>query len=182
MKLITVFNKAFDRIILVLAVISAILLAFIMVTVCTDVVMRYFLSKPMHWVLEITEYCILWMTLLGTTWVLSKEWHVVMDLLISQIKPGITNILNIITSIVGLAVCMLLTYYGIKVVLDVYQRKLLLSTILTPPAYLLFLIIPIGFFLLTIQFIRRTINLIIKRRTLSAEENGAEESAAQAER
>ncbi|MFC1869068.1 TRAP transporter small permease [Thermodesulfobacteriota bacterium] len=179
MKLLTKFNKAFDLVVRVFAIMGALLLAFIMFSVCTDVIMRYFFSKPMLWVIEITEYCILWLTFLGTAWVLSREGHVVMDLMISHMRPGSKSILNIITSIVGLAVCLLLTWYGVKVILDVYQRELLLSTILTPPAYLLFLIIPIGFFLLTVQFIRRTINLIIKRRTFLSEKNGAEDSAVQ---
>lgn len=179
MKLLTIFNKAFDRILLFFAIIAAFILAFIMFTVCTDVIMRYFLSKPMLWVTEITEYCLLWMTFLGTAWVLSREGHVVMDLMIVHMRPGRRATLNIITSIVGLAVCLLLACYGVNVILDVYKRELLLSTILTPPAYILFLIIPVGFFLLTIQFIRRIINLVIKRRNLSEEENGAGESAAQ---
>ena len=141
MKLLTKANNAFDRIIRVLAIIAAFLLAFIMLSVCSDVIMRYFFSKPMHWVIEVTEYCLLWVTFLATAWVLSRDNHVVMDLVIGQMRPEIRSIMGIITSIVGTAVCLLLTYYGVKVTLDVYQRDLLLSTVLTPPAYLLFLII-----------------------------------------
>ena len=160
MKLLTKANTAFDRINHILAILAAFLLAFIMLSVCSDVIMRYFFSRPMFWVTEVTEYCLLWVTFLATAWVLSRDNHVVMDLVIGHMKPEMRARIGIMTSIIGFAVCLLVTWYGVKVTLDVFQRDLLLSTVLTPPAYMLFIIIPIGSFLLTIQFIRRAFQSI----------------------
>ena len=167
MKLLTKANTTFDYIIYIFAIFAALLLAFIMLSVCSDVVMRYFLSKPMMWVTEVTEYCLLWITFLGTAWVLRREGHVVMDLAIGQLKPEARATVSIITSVIGAAVCLLLTWYGVKVTLDVFHRNLLLSTILTPPAFILFAIIPVGSLLLSIQFIIRTHGFINSRRALS---------------
>lgn len=160
MKLVTKANAAFDRIIHILAILAAFLLAFIMLAVCSDVIMRYFFSRPMFWVTEVTEYCLLWVTFLATAWVLSRDNHVVMDLVIGHMKPEIRATMGIITSIIGIAICLLVTWYGAKVTLDVFRRDLLLSTVLTPPAYILFIIIPVGSLLLTIQFIRRAFHYV----------------------
>jgi C4-dicarboxylate transporter DctQ subunit len=154
MRLGTIFNKGLDFIIDALAYFAAFLLAFIMVTICIDVVLRYFFLSPMIWVTEVTEYSLLWVTFLGTAWLLRKKGHVIMDLVVNKIKPEHQAKLNIIMSLIGLIVCLLLTTYGIKVILNVFERQLLLSTILTPPAWIIFIVIPIGSFLLTIQFIR----------------------------
>lgn len=182
MKLLTKANTAFDRIIHILGILAACLLAFIMLSVCSDVIMRYFFSRPMLWVTEVTEYCLLWVTFLATAWVLSRDNHVVMDLVIGHMKPEIRATMGIMTSIIGIAICLLITWYGAKVTLDVFQRDLLLSTVLTPPAYILFIIIPIGSFLLTIQFIRRAFRFIEARGTPAMKEKSEDESLTQAMR
>ena len=168
---------------LAVAIFAAALLAFIMLSVCGNVVMRYFFDQPMHWILEVTEYCLLWITFLGTTWVLKREGHVVMDLAIGQLNPGARDMVSIFTSIAGTVVSLFLTWYGVKVTLDVFQRDLLLSTILTPPAYILFIIIPVGSLLLSIQFVIRTCGFINRRRGLSGKDTGiSNESITQAMR
>jgi len=182
MKLQTKAGTAFDRINHILAILAAFLLAFIMLSVCSDVIMRYFFSRPMLWVTEVTEYCLLWVTFLATAWVLSRDNHVVMDLVIGHMKPEIRARMGIMTSIIGIAICLLITWYGAKVTLDVFQRDLLLSTVLTPPAYILFIIIPIGSFLLTIQFIRRAFHYIQTRGVPAIKETKEDESLTQAMR
>jgi C4-dicarboxylate transporter DctQ subunit len=164
MRLVTTTNTVIDYIINIFAIFAAFLLAFIMVSICIDIVMRYFLTRPMMWVAEVTEYCMIWVTFLGTAWVLKKKGHVIMDLALNKLKPEHQVILNIITSIVGAAVCLVVTWYGIKVILDVIDRELLLATILTPPAYIVFIIIPIGSLLLAIQFVRMVFDFL-KQRT-----------------
>jgi TRAP-type C4-dicarboxylate transport system permease small subunit len=65
--------------------------------------------------------------------------------------------LDTVLSFIGILMCFLLTWYGVKVVLDFIQIARPMSTVLMPPAWILYLIVPIGSLLLTIQFIRRTV-------------------------
>lgn len=160
MRPVEIVNSVIDRIIDVMAYIAVLLLAFIMLAVCADVVMRYFFSRPMIWVTEVTEYSLLWITFLGTSWVLKRKAHVIMDLAIGKLEPRARNIIAIFTSLVGMAVCLLVTWYGVKVTVDAIDRNLLMSTILSPPAYILYIIIPIGSFLLAIQFLRMILGFI----------------------
>jgi TRAP-type C4-dicarboxylate transport system permease small subunit len=166
MKLLRKASTIFDGSIDISASFAAVLMAFIMLSVCSEVVMRYFFESPMLWVIEVTEYSLLWLTFLAATWVLRKEGHVVMDLLINRLNPGTRTMVNIITSVAGAAICLVITWYGAKVTVDLFQRGHFFQSILFPPSYILFLIIPIGSLMLIVQFLRRAYGYLIDWRAL----------------
>ena len=41
-----------------------------MLVVCAEVLLRYGFNSPISWVVEISEYALLWITFLGAAWVL----------------------------------------------------------------------------------------------------------------
>jgi TRAP-type C4-dicarboxylate transport system permease small subunit len=161
MKLLRKVNTIFDGTIDIFASFAAVLMAFVMLSVTSEVVMRYFFESPMLWVIEVTEYCLLWLTFLATTWVLRREGHVVMDLLVNRLNLRKQAMINMITSVVGAAICLVITFYGVMVTIDLYQRGHFFQSILFPPSYILFLIIPIGSLMLIIQFLRRAYSYLI---------------------
>lgn len=156
MGLIAIAAKIFDRIIDALANFANMLMAFIVVLITTEVILRYFFNTGVLWASEVTEDCMLWMTFLASAWVLRKEGHVIVDLIPSRMKPRHRALLYAILSIIGIAICLVYTYYGTTTTIDLYQRHRTLSTLLRPQAWALYMIIPIGSALLTIQFYRRT--------------------------
>jgi TRAP-type C4-dicarboxylate transport system permease small subunit len=133
----------FDRIIDLLASLAGGLILFMMLSICIDVVLRYFLNRPLTWGVEISEYILLWSTLLSVAWVLKIEGHVKI-------------LVNTITSILGAITCLVLLWYGTKVSWEFFERGTITNTILELPSAPLFAIIPIGSFLLFIQFLRRS--------------------------
>ena len=155
MKLLTKAGSIFDRTNGILAVITALLLIFIMLGVVANVTMRSLITRSIWGMSELTEYSLLYITFLGATWVLQKEGHVRMDLVLSRLKPGAQTVMNIITSTVGAMMCFLLTWYGVEVVLRDFRSAEYYSTELEPPRFLILLIIPLGTFLLSIQFLRK---------------------------
>ena len=155
MKSLRKANAIFDGTIDILALFAVLLLAFTALSVSAEIVMRYFVGRPLLWVIEVAEYCLVWATFLGTTWVLKREGHVIMDIVLTRLNPRTQTLVNLITSVIGIAICLILTWYGVKVTLDLYQRGHYLSSVLMPPSFILFAIIPIGLFLLFIQFLRR---------------------------
>ena len=176
MNLVTKSTAIFDRIIGFLALLAAFVLVFMMLIVGTEVVSRYFLGSPIRWVVEITEYLLLFMTFLATAWVLRKEGHVKVDLVLNLLKPGAQPIVNIITSIICALMWLLLTCYGVKVVVDHIQIGYHMSTRLAPPAPLIIFIIPIGSFLLSIQFLRRAYGFLESWRLHQAKKEGRPET------
>ena len=55
-------EKIFDRILDILAFMAILMLIFMMLVVCYDVVMRYIFHNPPGWVVEICEYLLLYVT------------------------------------------------------------------------------------------------------------------------
>ncbi len=133
---------------------AAILLA-ITVAVCWDVLARAFASRPLPGVLELTEYGLLYITFLCAPWVLRNEGHVTSDLVVSSLSLKKQGWLTAVTSLMGGAVCLILTWFGTVVSLDKLRMGSYQPTAMETPDFPIFVIIPIGSFFLFIQFVRR---------------------------
>jgi len=155
-KIIAKAGSIFDRVIYGMACLSGGLIIFAMFIVCADVVFRYLLNRPIVWATEITEYTLLYIVFLGTAWVLKREAHVKMDLIVKYLPPGIQNRVDIATSILGAMVCFVITWVGADVTWSYFQRSIPSVQILRTPLFIIFAIIPIGSFFLFVQFLRKT--------------------------
>ena len=49
----------FDRLVNVLSVVAGVLVAFLMIEVSIDVVLRYFFNRPISWTIEFTQYAMI---------------------------------------------------------------------------------------------------------------------------
>lgn len=148
-----IFNRALDF----LSIVSGILLVFATLSVCLGIVSRYFLTRPIAWVTEICQYIILYIAFLVSAWVLRDEGHVKMDLILNRLPHKVQSGLNIVTSIICMTACLILTWYGAKVTWDLYITKAFTYTILEVPKFIIVWVIFFGSFLLFIQFIKRTL-------------------------
>ena len=172
MKLITKATPIFDRTIGLLSLFAGILILFIMVSVTAEVATRYFLGSMMGWVIEVSEYSLLFITFLATAWVLKKERHVKMELVLRRLNPRTQSLLNIITSIIGAIICLIVAWYGVKVTWGSYQIGYIMAKPLRVPQFLILFIIPVGSFLLFIQFLRRTYGYLGYWKELPNKESG----------
>ncbi len=154
MKLLTKVTAIFNRTVDLLAVLAAVTLIFMMLIVIAQVVLRP-LGQPLMWVLEVAGYGVLYVTFLGTAWVLKKEGHVKMDIVLTRLSPRTQSLMTIITSIIAAIICFILAWYGVKVTWEYFKEGHYFESILFTPKWLILLIIPIGSFLLFIQFLRR---------------------------
>ena len=105
-------KNLFDRFIETMAFIAGVLLLFIMVSVTYAVVTRYLNFKPPIWVLQFTEYGLLWMTFLGTAWLLREEGHIIVDTVVTRLGPKSSKVDKIITDILGFLVSVLIFWFG----------------------------------------------------------------------
>jgi C4-dicarboxylate transporter, DctQ subunit len=156
-KLAQRIGAFFDTFIKVLAVFGIVSIVFMTLAIGYDVTTRYILRQSVGWVLEVSEYLLVYLTFLGTAWVLKNEGHTTIDILVDHLQPKKQAILNVITSCIGAVICFILTWYGTATTVDLYQRGLIVIEILAIPKFLTTLVIPIGCGLLFIQFIRRII-------------------------
>jgi TRAP-type C4-dicarboxylate transport system permease small subunit len=152
-RLIDRCHRLFDRTVDCAAFVSGIVLGLVTLLVCCDIVMRYFFNKPIQGALESSEYGLLFLTLLAAAWLVRKNKHVRMELLIHRLNPATRAYINGITSILCALICGIVAYYGVLVVIDRFRTSHRLTTTLEPLSYPLMSIIPVCFFLLVIQFV-----------------------------
>lgn len=155
MKLMTKFTVIYDRATGRLPIFGAILIPFVMFIILAQIIARYGFNRPIFWVPEVSEYAMLYVTFLGAAWVLKHDRHVKMDMILSQLKPRQQYLLNIITSVIGAIICLVVVWFGAKVTWDIYHEGLVYPKYLMPPKFIVLGIVPVGCFLLFIQFLRR---------------------------
>jgi len=167
-KLLIKASSAFDRILGVFMFLAAAIVAFLMIAVCWDVIARTFAGKPLTWVLEFTEYGLLYMTFLSTAWLLKNEGHVANDLFFTRLSLKNQVLFNAVTSILGVIICLFLTWFGAAVSWEKLQSGAYQPTPIETPDFPIFVIIPIGSLLLSIQFIRRAHKNLVKWKEAGA--------------
>ncbi len=155
MDLLRKLGSVFDRLIDWLAYSTGAIFIFIMIAVTVDVSSRKLFGLPIQWVDEVTGYLLLYATFLGAAWLLKKEGHVSVDVVVERLSPKTRAGLNMIISLLVGALCLIMAYSGVVTTLDVYRRGVFTVTILEAPLALLVAVIPLGYFLLFVQFLRR---------------------------
>jgi TRAP-type C4-dicarboxylate transport system permease small subunit len=152
-RILGVLDKALDG----MAFLAGCILIFIMLSVCADVILRTFFKMPQIWVTEVIEVMLLYITFLGTAWLLREEGHVQVDIIVSRLSPRTVSFLGIFSSLIGIFISIVLTIFGTTVTLDYYHRGIYTPSAMEIPVYLILLIIPVGSLVLLVQFIRRTV-------------------------
>jgi TRAP-type C4-dicarboxylate transport system permease small subunit len=167
MKAIEKFWTIFDRTNNIFIVCSCAIIIAITVGISTNVILRYTLSKSFKGIIEVCEFGLLWMTFLGTAWLLRKDGHVRIDILTDRLNKKSKTIMNLIVNIFGVVMFALLVWFGTKVTMVDLLLNAKVMTVLEPPKWPIEMIIPIGCLLLLIESIRKLVNNIETLKSLN---------------
>jgi TRAP-type C4-dicarboxylate transport system permease small subunit len=148
------FWKFFDKLTDVMAALAGAILLFICAAVCYTIGLRFLFTKTTIWIIPITEYALLWIVFLGTTWLLREKGHITTDILYTHLNEKTKRTLNCIMFIIGGLACAMMVYFGIVHMWDCILNRVTDVRAITIPKTAVFIIIPIGSLLLTIQFFR----------------------------
>ena len=155
-------------------------MTFVMLSVCYEVAIRQFMGESTNWVLEINEIVLVYITFLGAAWVLKAGGHVKLDLLIDRLKPKNAAMLNMVTSIIGAIIVLVLLWYGTLTTWDHYVQDIHPPSVMMIPTAYSLVIITVGSLLLLIQFLRNVYGFFKLRGTPPAETGIAPEDMEQA--
>lgn len=148
---LTRLSKIFDGTLTVLLWISACCLLLVVVSVMIEVFMRYFLNRPQEWVVEFSEYSLLYITFLSCAYILKKEGHITVDIVISHFSLKKKRFLSVLQYVVSAIISSVFLYIGAKTTLDHYARGIYNPTVLQIPMAYVLMVIPIGGFFLFVQ-------------------------------
>lgn len=129
------------------------------VTACVvfEVFMRKLFNLSQIWVIELSEYALLYITFLGAAWVLHQGGHVRVDVFLNMAPPGLRRIFGTISTSLGLVISLLLTVFGVGATWNAYARGMFKATLVEFPTWIVLLAIPLGSLMLTIRFARQLI-------------------------
>jgi TRAP-type C4-dicarboxylate transport system permease small subunit len=149
--------KWFDLLNKTLAAIACVLLVLITLAICAEIVTRWLFDFSNIWLIELSEITLLYVTFLGAAWVLGNDGHVTLDVLLNLMSPDGRWKLHIGLSVLGALACFLLLWFGALVMIDQFQNDIREPTIMAPQSFWITSVIPFGFLLMGIQFLRRAV-------------------------
>jgi C4-dicarboxylate transporter, DctQ subunit len=144
----------FDKLIEVMAALAGAILIFITAAVCYTIGMRFLFTKTTIWLMQTTEYALLWIVFLATTWLLRERGHITTDVIYTHLNEKTKRYLDCIMFIIGGVACAFMVYFGIDYTRECIIKEVTDVRAVTIPKWTIFIIIPLGSILLTIQFFR----------------------------
>ena len=159
------FWRLFDTLVDVMAALSGVILVFITAAVCYTIGMRFLFTKTTIWIIPTTEYALLWIVFLATTWLLREGGHITTDIIYVHLNEKTKRTLDCIMCVVGGLTCAAMVFLGILHVCDCIAGGVTDVRAVTVPKSAVFMIIPVGSFLLTLQFFRMAWNRLVEIRT-----------------
>jgi len=146
-------KRVIDAILDVFVWVSAVILALTVLSVAIEVLLRSALNRPQAWVLEFSEYGLLFITFLVAPFLVKAEKNITVDMVINLLNKRTRSLLSVLQYAIICLVAFVFVYFGSTVTLDLYQRGIYNPTIIQVPlAYVLF-IIPVGGLFILIQAI-----------------------------
>jgi len=147
--------KLFDRVLEFFCTVFALVLGALIFLMCLDIAIRNFKIGSLPWLIELTEYAMYAGTFLAAPWVLRLGSHVRVDVLLVSLPKRWAVRLEQLVDLVGLAISLVLVYYGALAVFDAWSTDLVARKTWNFEEWLLLLPIPVAGLLLAVEFVLR---------------------------
>jgi len=144
------FRLIIEKIITALAVFLMLSLA---VMAFIQVILRNFFAIGLNAVDELMRNGVLWIAFIGAALTTLRSRHIAIDILPRLLKGKVRRVLNRILNLTASLICVILGWYAAKFVqLEIDMHSTIAGVI---PAWIIEIILPVGFFLLALTFLLR---------------------------
>lgn len=157
----------FDLIIDSLAFLAGVLLVCAVIIVCFEICMRYFVGKPQVWTVEVCEYILFSLAFLGAPWLLKKDGHVSIDIVVAQLRGRSRNYLELFSKTGGIVVSAIICWFSGVTAWDCYVSGVVVTKTLTIPKFYFLSLISLGYFILLLEFARQFLQNLKKLREVN---------------
>lgn len=149
----------YRRLLNLLAVVAGVLLAAIAVAIVVDVVVRNLGFQPPAHTLTLTEYSLLYITMLAAPWLVREKGHVYIELLTAAVSPRTRFWLTRVVYALCVLTCAVIFWFSLEVTISHYRRHVIDVRSFDMPRWLLTASMPLSFGLMTIEFARYLLGL-----------------------
>ena len=167
-----VLNRIYDALIMALAIVAGAMVAGVFVSIVVDVIMRTAGLQPPMWTSALTEYALLYMTMLAAPWMVRNGGHVFVESFTSMMPPAWLGVVERLVYAMCIAICLVLAWYAASLGYDVYLRDEQDYRSIVSPRWVLFASLPVGFGLSAVEFAR----FLLGRGTMYKERSARMES------
>ncbi|WP_373050007.1 TRAP transporter small permease [Thalassovita aquimarina] len=118
--------------------VSATTVAALAILVVTDIVIRNLELASWPWLNELTEYLLTISTFFGAPWILSRNGHVNVDVLLRMVRRSTVTVLTHVSNAIGLAVSAVVAWLALTALLDAQSTgALIFKNIIFPEWYMM---------------------------------------------
>ena len=147
--------KAYRLVLQAFAWIAAVVLGAMALAVTFDVVARNLGWGNTGWVVELTEYSLPVATLLVAPWLLHRNEHVRLDVVLTLIPKRIALLLERSADVLGILICAVFVWFSVILIFDSARLGSMVVKTLSIPEWWQYALIPVSFSLLAVEFARR---------------------------
>ncbi|HVL37733.1 MAG TPA: TRAP transporter small permease subunit [Burkholderiales bacterium] len=140
-----------------LAWMAGVLLGVMALAVTFDVLSRNLGLANTGWVVEVTEYSLPVATLLVAPWLLHRNEHVRLDALLLFLPVRKALLLERCADAVGILICAVFIWFGTQLIFDSARLGSMMVKTLAVPEWWQYVLVPVSFSLLLVEFVRRLI-------------------------
>jgi len=147
----------------VAGVFSAILIGLAVLVICDMVIVRYFLSVPTIWQIDVVTYSIVAASFVGSAYVLMTRGHVNVEILPLYLGPRGRYWLALFTILLSMSFCVLLFVLCTQYWYQAWSEGWRSNTVWRARLWIPYLSMPVGLGLLVLQYFTELICLVIGR-------------------
>ncbi|TRW95304.1 TRAP transporter small permease [Paracoccus sp. M683] len=132
---------------------GALALAFMMLTIGYDALMRHFFARATSWSMEVNAFLLVYLALVTSAETLRRGEQIGIGFLAERCGPGLRRVLRIVIALVGAGFCFTLTWRGFLLAHDAWSFGERVSSAFGTPMWIPYSFIPLGFGPLGLQFL-----------------------------
>ena len=162
-------EAAYGKLLEALALAACALVFGMTLMICADVLLRNVRIVPglvgLEWSNEISESMLYLITMLTAPWLLRKGQHIRVDIVLRAVPKRVGWVFEWIVDVLGLACCLVITYYGARAALASFKAgSVSIKTLVTPEWWLLS-VLPVAFLALSLEMLFRMRRLALGERS-----------------
>lgn len=150
--------------------VGQLVLAFMVVTICYDALMRYVFAQATSWSLEVNTFLIVYIAVMTAADVQRQREHIAIGFLVEKASQPVQRAADVLVALVGVGFCTILTWRGWLMAYQAYEYGERVSSAFGTPMVLPYAMLPIGFGVLALQFLVQAVQGVVVGR--GADERG----------
>ena len=133
-----------------------------------NVMFRYFFQMPLFWAEEVLRYLIVWVTFVGMAVCIRENAHISLDLLLNALPENRRFLLGLLVRGIAFVGGLFLFWYSLRFTMRIYSTGQVSATIGGFPMYIVYSVMPVGFFLSTVHALRDMVKVLREHRVDAA--------------